>query len=257
MYNNNLWFFKELSTNHPPAFQLHDTPDNDVPPGVHPLSIATILSAAAIPLVDAANDLLIPRIFDTGSALHSAIVASTDRLFFISYTPTGTMRPQWFLVHVDLPQTLLDPSSSDHLSSGHYYCHFLGKHPNDVAQPDPSSRFWPLWHRFHTAADGTIDFGTRVLFQPPVIPNPALYIAWADIIPLLDEHTDLFGPFDFEEPFTARSASTPSSRQILPFSQWASLAAVCASRGILSPIMASTPAIRSRWIKPHSSSKAA
>jgi hypothetical protein len=253
MYNN-LWFSKALSTDHPPAFQFHDTPDEDLLPEVNPLSVATIPSAAAIPIVDNADDPSVPKISDTGSALHASIVASVDRLFFISFTPSGTMRPRWFLIQVDLPQTLLDPSSFDHLSSGRYYCHFFGKHPDDVAHPDPSSRFWPLWHRFHTAADGVIEFGSRVLFQPPVIPDPTVYIAWADIIPLLDARINLFGPFNFEEPITARCARTRSSRQILPFSQWASLAAVCASRGILPPVIASTPAIRSRWTKPHSSS---
>jgi hypothetical protein len=254
MYNN-LWFSKKLATDHPPAFQFHDTPDEDLLPQVNPLSVATIPSAAAIPIVDDTDDPPVPGISDTGPALHESIDASTDRLFFISFTPTGTMRPRWFLVQVDLAQTLLDPSSLDYLSSGRYYCHFFGKHPDDVAQPDPSSRFWPLWHRFQTAADGVIEFGTRVLFQPPVIPDRDRYIAWADIIPLLGACINLFGPFNFEEPITARCSRTRSSRQILPFCRWASLAAVCAARGILPPVIASTPAIRSRWTTPHSSSQ--
>jgi hypothetical protein len=28
------------------------------------------------------------------------------------------------------------------------------KHPDDLLLPDPTSRYWPLWHSFTTAADG-------------------------------------------------------------------------------------------------------
>lgn len=68
MYNN-LWFSKELSTDHPPAFQFYDTPDKDFIPVVNPLSVTTIPSAAAIPIVDTTDDPPLPGIADTAFAL--------------------------------------------------------------------------------------------------------------------------------------------------------------------------------------------
>ena len=36
------------------------------------------------------------------TALHDRIVASKDRLFFVQFTPTVTLQPQWYLVRVEL-----------------------------------------------------------------------------------------------------------------------------------------------------------
>ena len=79
----------------------------------------------------------------TPSQLHSSILSSTDKLFFVSYADTGTIRPRWYLVQVDLDQTLCDPRCSDHQSSGHYYCHFFARHPSDTSNSDIDARWWP------------------------------------------------------------------------------------------------------------------
>ena len=80
-------------------------------------------------------------------------------------------------VRVDLDQTVSDPSCSDYKSSGKHYCHFFAKHPDNISLPDPPSHFWPLWHRYTTAANNVIDFGPQVLFSPSTTPNPLQYIA--------------------------------------------------------------------------------
>ena len=37
--------------------------------------------------------------------LAEQVLASRDRLFFIQYTPAGTMRQRWYLVQIDLQAT--------------------------------------------------------------------------------------------------------------------------------------------------------
>jgi hypothetical protein len=174
MYNN-MWFPSSLPTDHPPL---------DAPPSsTFPLPAVSIPAAAALP-VCVSNDPPITSIHTSGASLHDVIALSSDRLFFVSYRPAGTLRPRWYLVQVDLPQSL--DASANFASDGRYCCHFLGRHPDDTSLPDPSSCWWLLWHRFTISSDDVIEFGARVLFNPITNPNPASYIAWADVLPLLD-----------------------------------------------------------------------
>jgi hypothetical protein len=177
---NNVWFPSSLATDHPPLFQFTDVIDDTATaPAVFPFPLpsASVPADAAIPLFPA-DDALVPPPPITGASLFAAITASPDRLFLVSYRPVGTLQPCWCLVQVDLPQSLLDPASLACAAAGRCCCHFLGvKHPDDASLPDPPSRWWLLWHRFSTSADGSIDFGARVLFNPITTPNPASYIA--------------------------------------------------------------------------------
>ena len=51
--------------------------------------------------------------------LHASISESTDKLFFISYTPAGTMRRSWYLIQADMNASLsLRP---DCIKKGIYY----------------------------------------------------------------------------------------------------------------------------------------
>jgi hypothetical protein len=248
MYNN-MWFTSSLPADHPPLFEFRDVPDTDASPPDSPslpLSIASIPARAAIPVCDS-DDPSVPITPTTGTALHAAILLSVDRLFFISYCPAGTLRPRWYLVQIDLPQSL--EASPDCISDGRYYCHFFGCHPDDASLPDPASRWWLLWHRFTRSSDGTIDFGTRTLFNPATTPDPATYIAWADVLPLLDPTVCLFGPFLFTEPSLNPPGRTSSFRQMISFDLWASLISLCISRGILPPVLSSPPTTRSRWTR--------
>jgi hypothetical protein len=251
MYNN-MWFPSSLPTDHPPMFKFRDDPDTDADPFAapvplaRPLPVASIPAAAAIPIVSS-DDPPLPLPPATGAALHTAISLSSDRLFFVSYRPAGTLRPRWYLVQVDLPQSL--SASPAYASDGLYYCHFLGTHPDDTSLPDPARRWWLLWHRFTTTASDDIEFGDRVLFNPNTTPNPASYIAWADVLPLLDPSVSLLGPLSFADPTSNPPGRTSSFRQMLPLSSWASLTTLCIARGILPPILSSPPTARSRWTR--------
>ena len=248
MYNN-MWFPSSLPTDHPPLFAFRDLADTDDPasaPLPFPLPTASIPAAAAIPIC-ASDDPPLPASFATGASLFAAITLSVDRLFFVSYRPAGTLRPRWYLVHVDLPQSLL--ASTSCATDGRYYCHFLGCHPDDTSLPDPCRRWWLLWHRFTTSSDDVIEFGDRVLFNPVTTPDSASYCAWADVLLLLDPAACLFGPFSFADPSSNPPGRTSSFRQMLPFHLWASLTATCLSLGILPPILSSPPTTRSRWTR--------
>jgi hypothetical protein len=66
-------------------------------------------------------------------------------LFHTNPPAPGTLRPRWYLIQVDLPQSLLerttlDPTSASCAIHGRYYCHFVSKHPDDASLPDPNSR---------------------------------------------------------------------------------------------------------------------
>jgi len=37
--------------------------------------------------------------------LHNAVNASTGKLFFVQYTPAGTIRPPWYLIQIDTIST--------------------------------------------------------------------------------------------------------------------------------------------------------
>ena len=247
MYNN-MWFTSSLPTDHPPLFKFRDVDDTDAASvsSSTPAPRASMPADAAIPVCPP-DDLPIPVTPATGPHLFDAITASSDRLFFVSYRPAGTLRPRWYLVQIDLSQSLI--ASPDCDSNGPYYCHFLGCHPDDTSLPDPPSRWWLLWHRFTTTAADDIEFGARVLFNPTTIPDPDLYVAWADVLPLLDPAVCLLGPFTFTEPSSNPPGRTSSFRQIVPFSLWASLTSLCLTRGILPPVLSSPPTTRSRWTR--------
>jgi hypothetical protein len=249
MYNN-MWFSPDIKTNHPPLFEHIDLPCSDSSPNSPdcntPDTHVSIPTAASIPLAEP-DPAITTQPPSSAPSLLSAILASTDKLFFVSYAPAGTLRPRWYLVQVDMLQTPLNPPSKSYPSTGIYYCHFFGKHPDDAALLDPASRYWPLWHRFSTASDGVIDFGERVLFTPPQIPSASKYIAWADSLPLLDLSLNLLGPFDFLHPTDASCPFTPSSRQIIPLSLWSDLALRCLDVGFIPPILSKPANARSRW----------
>jgi hypothetical protein len=245
MYNN-VWFSSKPDT-YPPSFNFTNQPAPNFP-SPFPLPVASLLAAAAVPVVPNDNPSPAP-LSSTAASLLLSITASHDQLFFISYRSPGTLRPRWFLVQVNLASTLLNPRTVDHPTTGTYYCPFFGQHPDDAALPDHASRFWPLWHRFTTSADGIIDYHERILFTPPTLPNPATYIAWADAVPLLNPTVTLLGPFSFLSPSDNPPGRTSSYRQLLATAHWNALAALCITHGILPPVMTAHLSIRSRWTR--------
>jgi hypothetical protein len=243
---DSIWFSKpHLSS--PPHFPLCTT---------NPISFTQstqlLQELSPTPLRD---DYRVPIVQDTTHAptptpnalqLFTAIASSTDKLFFVAYTDAGTLRPCWFLISVDLSQTVKDARCTNHTSTGIYYCHFYLKHPNDRNEPDHNARWWPEWHLFTTGSDSIIDYGASVLFPPTHTPNPSKYIAWADTISLCHPTTHLLGPFDMEPPYSRPNQSTPSYKQYLSIDLWTSLGDICLDRGITPPHLSVFPSITPR-----------
>ena len=71
---------------------------------------------------------------DTTSLRNNAIITSSNKLFFIKYTPSGTIRPRWYLVQIDRVSTAeLNPAWKE---TGRYFCVFLTRHPTDKDKSD-------------------------------------------------------------------------------------------------------------------------
>ena len=58
----------------------------------------------------------------------------SDALFFIQYTPEGTMWRRWYLIQVDMESTLR--ANKDYATNQKYWCIFLARHPDDVKKSD-------------------------------------------------------------------------------------------------------------------------
>ena len=73
-----------------------------------------------------------PTIEEVTSAALDPIPSTVEfsaKLFFVQYTPKGTLRPQWYLVQVDMESTLeVNPS---YATNNLYWYVFLACHPDD------------------------------------------------------------------------------------------------------------------------------
>ena len=99
------------------------------------------------------------------------ILASTNNLVFMIFTPVCTMIMCWFVAHVDS-----DASLSLNLTfciTGIYHCEFLANHPTDSACSDKMSQWWPGWYRYSCSLiTGDIIIGDIPLIRPWSTPYP-------------------------------------------------------------------------------------
>jgi len=185
--------------------------DGDIPPN------RELISDPLPPLLDSAD-------------LHESIIRSNSRLFFIKYTPAGTMLHRWYLIQIDLASSV--SSHSDYAVRSLYYCVFLAKHPGDSRLSDEFSRWRPDWYRYsRDSVSNDIVFGDIILFYPNVTPDSSKYIKWADEITLRPASNILVGPFDFER----ISSANRTRNKIDGGGHWRTLHDVCSSKGILPP----------------------
>ena len=230
------------SSNQPPPL-----PSDHPPPPASPLQDAPTGPLSATTELD-------PSLTSTTTpdALHSSILDSTDKLFFIAYRFQTALRPKFAAIQVDLEQT-----TSANLPSGHYYCHFLSSPSADSTLPEQHRRWWPIWHQCTTNPEGIIQCGTQVEFSPATNPPANKYIAWADTINLSDPGSLLAGPFNFIDPQAATDKSrTPSHRQFIPIFRWTELKSLCLKRGVIAPALQPTtrsPSARRRLKRKQSS----
>ena len=174
-----------------------------------------------------------PPSMDTTS-LHDTIITSNDKLFFIKYTPSGTMRPRWYLVQIDLISTAeLNPKWKE---TGQYFCVFLARHPTDKDKSDEFARWWPDWYRYSRCKrTNDIIYGDRVLFRPSVIPSSSKYIQWAEEFDLTQPTERLIGPFNFES-----INATNRTRNKVTKEKWLELFDICNELAILPPTSGSS-----------------
>jgi hypothetical protein len=185
------------------------------------------------------------------ATLASALASSADKLFFVSYLPSGTARPRWYLVRVDSTLTASDPDCSDSVTSGIYHVQFLLQHPSDKSLSHPRSRWWPQWNRFSiNPLDNIMEFGAIQLFPPARTPDPTKFVAWSTALPLSDPACHLLGPFDFQ----ALSFAS-DRRSVVGPHHWDHLFSLCQARGIIPPAL--SPATQSRWLTTRSNRKRA
>jgi len=164
--------------------------------------------------------------------LHNAVSTSTDKLFFVQYTPAGTMRPRWYLIQIDMISTAeLNPQWAE---TGWYFCVFLARHPTDKDKSDEFGRWWPDWYSYKTCKQSQeIIYGDRVLFRPSMIPNSAKYIQWAEELDLTQTAVQLLGPFNFES-----ISSTNRTRNKVHRDHWSTLSNICNEIALLPPTSA-------------------
>ena len=142
-------------------------------------------------------------------AIHDAIVASKDKLFFIKYRGANTLRPRWYLVQVRL-------ENNSTPANGEYFVDFFRKHPDDTQKKDDMSRFWPDWYEivWFDKEKTCYDYGSPILVRPNCTPRRRDVTRFSDTIDFKGENTLLVGPFNF----APKSQGIPKS-QIVPVDQ--------------------------------------
>ena len=91
-------------------------------------------SQATLPI----SETIVPIISDLPLALNPVL---NDSLFFVQFTPAGTMLRRWYLIQIDLAST--KEINPDYLSNGEYWCVFLARHSSDKRNSNEFSRWWP------------------------------------------------------------------------------------------------------------------
>ena len=168
----------------------------------------------------------------------------SNSLFFIQYTPEGTMRRRWYLIQVDIVST--KKINPDFASNGEYWCVFLATHPDDNKKSHELSRWWPEWYRYTTCnKSNDIIYGDRILIRPSTTPCSSKFIQWAMLLPLYNNNAvALVGPFNFEP-----ISMSNRVKQKVHTKQWNQLTDACKMQGILPPTMGTKNSHRISKIK--------
>jgi len=236
---NEVWLSRPLDSQPPALDDSHiSTTSPDDPAHVTPSEDATGNAILRVPTDPSpANVTLSPC---HPPDLFAAIQASTDRMFFVAYKPDGALRARWYLISIDMAQTSASVPSNPS-ESGRYYAHFFARHPSDSSFSDVDARWWPEWHEYTTGPDNVIDYGARTLLYPTTQPDASRVIAWADVVDLSQPAVCLVGPFNLQDPSDNTPGRSSSFRQYVPLPFWTVLSEVCASRGILPPLLDMPP----------------
>ena len=234
-------------THFPSNSKYFTTPPNDQP--------SCQLDTAAFQVHDVRNripaadklfyesDLPSPTVEETTNSVLNPIsdpVNFSNKLFFVQYTPEGTLRARWYLIQVDMESTL--EVNPHYATDSLYWCVFLARHPDDNKKSDELCRWWPDWYRYKTCVQtNDIIYGDRILIRPNAIPCKTKFIQWATLLTLCGPDTvSLAGPFNFEAVDESNRV-----RQKVHHSHWSLLIDACALFGITPPTIGS-PSLHKR-----------
>ena len=95
---------------------------------------------------------------DLTSSFDNILSESKDKLFFIKYTPVGTLRTRWFLVQVEDDQ-------SDVMGKNLTFCSFFQRHPKDDGKGDNSARWWLEWRELEWKNEDKYHYRERFLLS--------------------------------------------------------------------------------------------
>ena len=179
------------------------------------------------------EDEIVPTL-PTTSQIATKIAKSKNKLFFIKFTPDGTLRERWYLIQIDMDST--KSLNANFVDNGQYFGSFLAKHPNDSKKSDEFSRWWPDWYEYTTCAKtGIIIYGDRILFRPGQLPDSEKYVQWAQEVNLTDTRDNfLAGPFEF-----SAINEQQRTRNIVDGLQWQQLLELCNTWKLTPPTLGS------------------
>ena len=117
MYINKITF-QPHNTKLPKVNQLHNHKDTTP----HDIKTNTIINIPSNP---------------NAPTIYQRISNSTDKLFFISYTPANTLARQWNLVQADIKSTM--NLNNNYHNENLHFCMFLANNPSDVRKSNKFS----------------------------------------------------------------------------------------------------------------------
>ena len=158
---------------------------------------------------------------------YSNLDSSADKLFFVTFTPSDTLRPKWFLIQI-VP---LEPDDTP-LPSGVFFCTFFQKHPKDIDKSDNESRWWPEWRELIWKNEDEYEFGERILFAPSQKPNLHSFGKFGTTIDFNQHGVWLTGPFDFLEKDHSRPGNSLISDEY-----WEELNLKCQRFSLVQPVL--------------------
>ena len=139
-----------------------------------------------------------PPVIPPLSTLVTRIVASIDRLFFISHQIGTADAREWRLVRVNLEQSMsLHPS---YMQDGKFLIEFYIPRTSDIRYNGINQRYWLKYHKQNDLLTPTLDSMTH-LIQPSN--TSAMYAARNGLLPfcrwvtITHESTYIRGPFEF------------------------------------------------------------
>ena len=160
-------------------------------------------------------------------SLHTQLLASSDHLCFIQFTPSDTLRTCWYLVQIELDTNMsLSPPPSS------YFCTFLRKHLNDVNKVDNVLRWWPDWRELHWNDDATYEYRLPIQYSPLRKVNPKKHAKFGTDVPFLSGNTSLAEPFNL----LPRTSTRPAT-SFIDDGNWMLLADCCVNQGLNPPVL--------------------